>query len=69
MLAVGFNDSIVKVWTLVPQKLKAMKSAEQLEEVNIEADDVMVSQNVDVFVFFVFLFFLGYEIKVVYFLM
>lgn len=42
MLAVGFNDSIVKVWTLVPQKLKAMKSAEQLEEVNIEADDVMV---------------------------
>lgn len=43
MLAVGFNDSIVKVWTLVPQKLKSMKSAEQLEEVNIEADDVMVS--------------------------
>lgn len=42
MLAVGFNDSIVKVWTLVPQKLKAMKSAEQLEEVNIEAEDVMV---------------------------
>lgn len=43
MLAVGFNDSIVKVWTLVPQKLKVMKSAEQLEEVNIEAEDVMVS--------------------------
>ncbi|CAH1966580.1 unnamed protein product [Acanthoscelides obtectus] len=42
MLAVGFNDSIVKVWTLVPQKLKAMKSAEQLEEVNVEADDVLV---------------------------
>lgn len=42
MLAVGFNDSIVKVWTLVPQKLKTMKSAEQLEEVNIESDDVMV---------------------------
>lgn len=44
MLAVGFNDSIIKVWTLVPQKLKAMKSADQLEEVNIEADDVLVSQ-------------------------
>lgn len=43
MLAVGFNDSIVKVWTLVPQKLKTMKSAEQLEEVNIEAEDVLVS--------------------------
>lgn len=43
MLAVGFTDSIVKVWTLVPQKLKAMKSAEQLQDVNIEADDVLVS--------------------------
>lgn len=42
MVAVGFNDSIVKVWTLVPQKLKAMKSTEQLEEVNIEAEDVLV---------------------------
>ncbi|XP_023011595.1 TATA-box binding protein associated factor 5 [Leptinotarsa decemlineata] len=42
MLAVGFNDSIVKVWTLVPQKLKAMKTAEQLEDVNVEADDVLV---------------------------
>ncbi|CAH1118033.1 unnamed protein product [Phaedon cochleariae] len=42
MLAVGFNDSIVKVWTLVPQKLRSMKSAEQLEEVNIEAEDVLV---------------------------
>lgn len=44
MLAVGFNDSIVKVYTLVPQKLKAMKSAEQLDEVNIEAEDVLVSK-------------------------
>ncbi|XP_018577580.1 transcription initiation factor TFIID subunit 5 [Anoplophora glabripennis] len=42
MLAVGFNDSIIKVWTLVPQKLKAMKSADQLEDVNIEADDVLI---------------------------
>ncbi|CAH1105872.1 unnamed protein product [Psylliodes chrysocephalus] len=42
MVAVGFNDSIVKVWTLVPQKLKSMKSSEQLEDVNIEADDVLV---------------------------
>ncbi|KAL3280921.1 hypothetical protein HHI36_004148 [Cryptolaemus montrouzieri] len=42
MLAVGFNDSIVKVWSLVPQKLKALKSAQQLQEVNIEAEDLMV---------------------------
>ncbi|XP_025832724.1 transcription initiation factor TFIID subunit 5 [Agrilus planipennis] len=42
MLAVGFSDSVVKVWTLVPQKLKAMKNAEQLQEINIEAEDVFV---------------------------
>ncbi|KAJ8961724.1 hypothetical protein NQ318_021324 [Aromia moschata] len=42
MLAVGFNDSVVKVWTLIPQKLKTMKSAEQLEEVNVESEDVLV---------------------------
>ncbi|KAK5645647.1 hypothetical protein RI129_004111 [Pyrocoelia pectoralis] len=41
MLAVGFSDSIVKVWTLVPQKLKTMKSAEQLQDVNTDAEDVL----------------------------
>ncbi|CAH0557206.1 unnamed protein product [Brassicogethes aeneus] len=41
MLAVGFNDSIVKVFTLVPQKLRAMKSVDQLQDVNIEAEDVL----------------------------
>lgn len=42
MLAVGFVDSIVKVWTLVPQKLKTMKTADQLQDINIEAEDVLV---------------------------
>ncbi|KAK9888865.1 hypothetical protein WA026_001085 [Henosepilachna vigintioctopunctata] len=42
MLAVGFNDCIVKVWSLVPQKLKALKSAQQLQDVNIDAEDLMV---------------------------
>lgn len=42
MLAVGFSDAIVKVFTLVPQKLKALKTAEQLQEINIDADDVLV---------------------------
>lgn len=37
MLAVGFSDSRVKVWSLVPQKLKTMKSAEQLQDINLEA--------------------------------
>jgi transcription initiation factor TFIID subunit 5 len=37
LLAVGFADSIVKIWTLVPQKLRAMKSAEQLQDIDREA--------------------------------
>lgn len=42
MLAVGFSDSLVKVWTLVPQKLRALKTASQLQDINIEAEDVLV---------------------------
>lgn len=48
MLAVGFSDSIVKVWTLVPQKLKAMKSAEQLQDVNVDAEDVLVGVSLEI---------------------
>lgn len=59
MLAVGFTDSIVKVWTLVPQKLKAMKSAEQLQDVNIEADDVLVSYGI-IFTHLCFIWNLGF---------
>ena len=36
-MSVGFSDSRVKVWSLVPQKLKTMKSAEQLQDINLEA--------------------------------
>ncbi|GLH04111.1 hypothetical protein R5R35_003384 [Gryllus longicercus] len=42
LLAVGFTDSIIKVWTLVPQKLRQMKSTEQLQDIDREADDVWV---------------------------
>lgn len=42
MLAVGFSDAVIKVWSLVPQKLKTLKSAQQLQEVNIDAEDLMV---------------------------
>lgn len=42
ILAVGFADAIVKVWSLMPQKLRAMKSAEQLQDIDTEADDVLV---------------------------
>lgn len=37
MMAVGFTDSRIKVWSLVPQKLKGMKNAEQLQDINLEA--------------------------------
>lgn len=36
-LAVGFSDSMIKVWSLVPQKLRTMKNADQLNEVPTEA--------------------------------
>ena len=42
LLAVGFSDSILKVWSLVPQKLRAMKPAEQLADIDKEAEDVLV---------------------------
>lgn len=37
ILAVGFADAVVKVWSLMPQKLRAMKSAEQLQDIDTEA--------------------------------
>lgn len=42
LLAVGFSDSTLKVWSLVPQKLRLMKSGELLADINKEADDVLV---------------------------
>ncbi|XP_075214513.1 TATA-box binding protein associated factor 5 [Lycorma delicatula] len=41
VLAVGFSDSVVKAWSLMPQKLRAMKSAEQLQDIDQEAEDVL----------------------------
>nr|XP_022904363.1 transcription initiation factor TFIID subunit 5 [Onthophagus taurus] len=42
MLAVGMADASIKVYTLIPQKLRSMKSADQLQDINIDADDVLV---------------------------
>ncbi|XP_051169756.1 transcription initiation factor TFIID subunit 5 [Leptopilina boulardi] len=42
LLGVGFSDSVIKVWSLLPQKLKVMKNSEQLAEIVTEADDVLV---------------------------
>lgn len=42
MLAVGFSNSTIKVWSIVPLKLRAMKSAELLADIDKEAEDVLV---------------------------
>lgn len=41
LLAAGFGDSSIRVWTLTPNKLKAMKSAQDLETIDKDADDVL----------------------------
>ena len=40
-MALGFANAIVKVWTLNPHKLKGLKSADALEMINRDADDVL----------------------------
>lgn len=41
-MAVGFADSTIKVWSLTPSKLREMKPADQLKEIDRDADDVLV---------------------------
>ncbi|KAL1458121.1 hypothetical protein WDU94_008292 [Cyamophila willieti] len=41
ILAVGFSESYIKLWSLVPQKLKAMKSADLLQDIELECDDIL----------------------------
>ncbi|XP_060800929.1 transcription initiation factor TFIID subunit 5 [Amyelois transitella] len=42
LLAVGFNNSNIKVWTLTTVRLRGMKSAEKLQDIDREAGDVLV---------------------------
>lgn len=42
MLAVGFADSNIKIWSLTPSKLREMKAAESLKEIDKDAEDVIV---------------------------
>lgn len=37
LLAVSFSDATIKVWSLCPQKLRTMKDAEQLVDVERDA--------------------------------
>ena len=41
LLAAGFSDSNIRVWTLTPQKLRKVKPAEALKDIDPEADDVL----------------------------
>uniref|UniRef100_A0A1B0BZC7 Transcription initiation factor TFIID subunit 5 n=1 Tax=Glossina palpalis gambiensis TaxID=67801 RepID=A0A1B0BZC7_9MUSC len=42
MMAVGFTDSSIKVWSLTPAKLREMKTAEHLKDIDKDAEDVLV---------------------------
>jgi len=42
MMAVGFSSCTVRVWSLIPQKLRAMKPADDLADIDKDADDVLV---------------------------
>lgn len=42
LISIGFADSIVKVWSLTPSKLREMKTADQLKDIDRDADDVLV---------------------------
>merc|ERR1711953_529565 len=41
LIALGMADSIIKIWSLNTHKLKALKSADALENLNRDADDVL----------------------------
>ncbi len=41
LLAAGMADGLVRVWSLTPNKLRAMKSQNDLDMIDKEADDVM----------------------------
>lgn len=40
-LAIGYGDSLVQAWTLTSDKLKPLKKAADLEDVDKDADDIM----------------------------
>lgn len=48
LLAVGFSDSILKVWSLVPQKLRGMKPADLLADIDKEAGTFLCPREVRV---------------------
>ena len=45
MMAVGFSSSTVRVWSLIPQKLRAMKSADDLADIDKDAGTAMLTRG------------------------
>ena len=41
LMAAGFADSVIRIWTLTPKKLRNMKSSLDLGYLDIEADDIL----------------------------
>ena len=41
LLATGYDDSVVRIWSLTPKKLRTLKSVNELAKIDKEADDVL----------------------------
>lgn len=41
LIASGFDDSTVRIWTLTPKKLRMLKTVNELAKIDKEADDVL----------------------------
>lgn len=41
MIGIGFEDSIIRIWSLTPKKLRTLKSVNELSKIDKEADDVL----------------------------
>ncbi|CAG9812148.1 unnamed protein product [Chironomus riparius] len=42
LIAIGFSDATIKVWAMTPAKLRELKSAEHLKDIDRDVDDVLV---------------------------
>jgi transcription initiation factor TFIID subunit 5 len=42
LIAIGFSDATIKVWPMTPMKLRELKPADQLKEIDRDVDDVLV---------------------------
>lgn len=47
LLAIGFADSFIRIWPLTPGKLRGLKPATELENLDKESDDVMLRIMMD----------------------